>query len=73
VKEGDEAPGHADRHPRGDEGPPATPSFSIKDLKAAGADRQDAEVVADGNLVTSRQPDDLPAFCRAIVAALSKA
>jgi protease I len=42
-------------------------------VKAAGADWQDAEVVVDGNLITSRKPDDLPAFCRAIVAALSKA
>jgi putative intracellular protease/amidase len=26
----------------------------------------------DGNLITSRNPNDLPAFCRAIVASLSK-
>jgi len=52
----------------------ATSFFSIKDdLVAAGADWVDAEVVVDGNLITSRRPDDLPAFCRAIVAALSKA
>jgi protease I len=52
----------------------ATSFFSIKDdLVAAGADWQDAEVVVDGNLITSRKPDDLPAFCRAIVAALAKA
>ena len=52
----------------------ATSFFSIKDdLKAAGADWQDAEVVVDGNLITSRKPDDLPAFCRAIVVALAKA
>ncbi|HEU5193185.1 MAG TPA: type 1 glutamine amidotransferase domain-containing protein [Methylomirabilota bacterium] len=51
----------------------ATSFFSIKDdLKAAGADWQDAEVVVDGNLITSRKPDDLPAFCRAIIASLSK-
>jgi deglycase len=51
----------------------ATSFFSIKDdLTAAGADWQDAEVVVDGNLITSRRPDDLPAFCRAIVAALAK-
>ncbi len=36
----------------------------MDDLKAAGADVQDQEVVVDDNLVTSRQPDDLPAFCR---------
>ena len=51
----------------------ATSFFSIKDdLVAAGADWVDQEVVVDGNLITSRRPDDLPAFCRAIVAALSK-
>ena len=44
-------------------------SFSaIKDdLIHAGANYVDAEVVVDGNLVTSRKPDDLPAFCRAIL------
>jgi protease I len=31
----------------------------------------DAEVVRDGNLITSRTPADLPAFCRAIIQALS--
>ena len=52
----------------------ATSFFSIKDdLVAAGADWKDAEVVIDGNLITSRKPDDLPAFCRAIVGALAKA
>lgn len=33
------------------------------DLKNAGADWRDKEVVVDGTLVTSRSPDDLPAFC----------
>lgn len=52
----------------------ATSFFSIKDdLIAAGADWKDAEVVIDGNIITSRKPDDLPAFCRAIIQALSKA
>jgi protease I len=37
------------------------------DLKNAGADWVDAEVVQDGNLVTSRQPSDLPAFCRRMI------
>jgi protease I len=37
------------------------------DLRNAGADWVDEEVVVDGNLVSSRKPDDLPAFCRAIV------
>ena len=56
------------------EGRQATSFFSIKDdLVAAGADWKDAEVVIDGNLITSRKPDDLPAFCHAIVAALAKA
>jgi protease I len=32
------------------------------DLRYAGADVADEEVVVDGNLVTSRQPDDIPAF-----------
>ena len=32
------------------------------DLRNAGADWVDEEVVVDGNLVTSRNPDDLPAF-----------
>ena len=34
------------------------------DLKNAGGNYIDKEVVVDGNLVTSRIPDDLPAFCR---------
>jgi len=50
----------------------ATCLFAIKDdLVNAGATYLDQEVVVDGNLITSRTPDDLPAFCRAIVAALS--
>jgi protease I len=36
------------------------------ELKAAGADYIDDEVVVDGNLITSRKPADLPAFVRAI-------
>jgi protease I len=34
------------------------------ELKASGAIYEDREVVVDGNLVTSRQPSDLPAFMR---------
>jgi protease I len=34
------------------------------EMKDAGADYNDKEVVVDGNLVTSRQPSDLPAFMR---------
>jgi protease I len=37
------------------------------DLRNAGADWVDEEVVVDGNLVTSRKPDDLPAFNEALV------
>jgi protease I len=35
-----------------------------QELKEAGAIYEDKEVVVDGNLVTSRQPSDLPAFMR---------
>lgn len=42
------------------------------DVRAAGAQHVDAEVVVDGNLVTSRSPDDLPAFCREIMLALER-
>lgn len=38
------------------------------DLRNAGADVVDQAVVVDGNLITSRSPDDLPAFCDTIVA-----
>jgi protease I len=41
------------------------PSLSV-DLQNAGADWVDEEVVVDGNLITSRNPDDLPAFVEAI-------
>jgi protease I len=37
------------------------------DLRNAGANWVDETVVTDGNLVTSRKPDDLPAFCPAMV------
>jgi len=48
-----------------------TSFFAIKDdLIHAGADWVDEEVVVDGNLITSRTPEDLPAFNRAIIAGL---
>jgi protease I len=37
------------------------------DLRNAGAEWEDAEVVVDRNLVSSRRPDDLPAFMRALI------
>ena len=37
----------------------------IQDIKNAGAEYVDAEVVVDGNLITSRRPEDLPAFSKA--------
>jgi protease I len=37
------------------------------DLRNAGADWVDRECVVDGNLVTSRKPDDIPAFNKAMV------
>ena len=45
------------------------PSLSV-DLENAGATWQDDEVVVDGQLITSRNPDDLPAFVEAISEAL---
>src|ERR1700759_4922639 len=39
----------------------------LTDLRNAGAKVVDEEVVVDGNLVTSRSPSDLPAFCSALV------
>jgi deglycase len=46
------------------------PSLSI-DLQNAGATWKDDEVVVDGRLITSRNPDDLPAFVEAISEALT--
>ena len=55
------------------EGKNVTSFFSIKDdMVHAGGRWSDTEVVVDGNLITARRPDDLPAFCREIVRALSK-
>jgi protease I len=55
------------------QGRTVTSFFAIKDdLEHAGAKFVDAEVVIDEKLITSRMPDDLPAFLRAIIAALEK-
>ncbi|MHC2109336.1 type 1 glutamine amidotransferase domain-containing protein [Methylobacterium sp. CM6246] len=43
------------------------------DLRNAGADWVDEQVVVDGNLVTSRKPDDIPAFNRAVITLFSGA
>lgn len=40
------------------------------DLRNAGAEWVDEELVVDGNLITSRKPDDLDAFCAQLVSAL---
>ncbi len=42
------------------------------DLVNAGAAFLDREVVVDGNLITSRNPGDLPAFCREMIRQLKK-
>jgi protease I len=42
------------------------------DVIHAGGKYVDREVVVDGNLITARKPDDLPAFCREIAKALAK-
>lgn len=48
-----------------------TSYFTIQDdMRNAGADWVDKEVVVDGNLITSRKPDDVPAFDRAIISAI---
>jgi len=53
------------------EGKSATCYQAIKDdLINAGANYLDEPVVIDDNLITSRKPDDLPNFCKAILAAL---
>ena len=50
----------------------ATSFIAIRhDMINAGADWVDQECVVDGNVITARKPDDLPAFCSAIIKALS--
>ncbi len=49
-----------------------TSFYSIRDdLENAGATWMDEPVVRDGNIITARVPDDLPAFLREIIAALA--
>lgn len=49
-------------------GKKVTSFYAIKDdVVNAGAKWQDKEVVVDSNLITSRNPSDLPAFCREII------
>lgn len=51
----------------------ATSFFSIKDdMVNAGCDWVDEECVRDGNIITSRNPDDLPAFCKTIIGTLQE-
>jgi len=55
------------------QGRKATSFFAIRDdVVNAGAEWTDREVVVDGNLITSRVPGDLPAFCDAIRKTLRK-
>lgn len=42
------------------------------DLRNAGAHVLDEEVVVDGNLISSRSPSDLPAFCSTVVEQLAR-
>ena len=44
----------------------------VTELREAGAQYQDSEVIVDGNLITSRQPEDLPAFNRELMRILSQ-
>jgi len=44
----------------------------VAEMKVAGVLYEDAEVVVDGNLVTSRQPSDIPVFMREIMKMLRK-
>lgn len=49
-----------------------TSYFTIQDdMRDAGADWVDEEVVIDGNLITSRQPGDVPAFNQALISMLA--
>ena len=50
-----------------------TSYFTIQDdMRNAGADWVDEEVVVDGNLITSRKPDDIPAFNKKLIEVLRR-
>lgn len=50
-----------------------TSYYTIQDdIKNAHGNWVDAELVIDGNLITSRKPDDLPAFCQALIDTLER-
>lgn len=54
------------------QGRDATSFYSIRDdIENAGAQWHDKQVVRSDNIITSRSPDDLPAFMRELIAALS--
>jgi len=54
------------------QGKRVTSFYAIRDdLENAGATWVDEPVVVDGNIITSRVPDDLPSFLREIISALS--
>ena len=56
------------------EGKTATCYKSIRtDLKNTGANVVDQEVATDGNIITSRNPDDIPAFSKALISAVENA
>lgn len=53
-------------------GKKATSFVAIRhDMINAGAEWVDRQCVVDGNVITARKPDDLPAFCTAIIEAVS--
>ena len=50
-----------------------TSFFAIKDdMKNAGGDWEDQAVVQDGNMITSRKPDDLPVFMKTVIEVLAE-
>ena len=55
------------------EGKTLTSYHSIRtDMKNAGANVVDQEVAIDGNLITSRNPNDIPAFSKALIEAVGE-